>query len=323
MDGAGSRAPDHLDDLDRGRAPHNRIVDEDDALTVKIGPARIMLQSNAEVANLIGRLDKGPSDVVVADDSELEGQPRFLGISKRRRDASIGNGDDDIRVDMALAREFDADAFARLVDAGPLDDAVGASKIDMLEDAETAVAVAERHHAADPARRDDDNFPGLDVALEFGADNVQRTRLRGQDPRIAQPTEDQRPHPEWVAHTDDLALRDRHQRIGALNLPQRIGQAVDDGVLEARGNQMDDDLGVAGRLEQAAATHQLPAQLIGVCQIAVVADREPAELEIGEKRLHVAQRDLAGCRIANMADRSVAGQSPDDFLGAEIIADVA
>ena len=85
---------------------------------------------------------------------------------------------------------------------------------------------------------------------------------------------------------------------------------------------MNDDLGVAGRLEQAAATHELSAQLIGVCQIAVVADREPAELEIGEKRLYVAQRDLAGCRIANMADRGAAAQSPDDFLGAEIIADM-
>src|SRR5258708_5502066 len=132
MDGAGSGAPDHLDDLDRGRAPHNRIVDEDDALTVKIGPARIMLQSNAEVTDLIGRLDKGPSDVVVADDPQLKRQSRFLSIPERRRDARIGNGDDDVRLDMALAREFDADAFARLIDAGPLDDPVGATKIYIL-----------------------------------------------------------------------------------------------------------------------------------------------------------------------------------------------
>src|SRR6266851_5926287 len=181
MDGAGSGAPDHLDDLDRGRAPHDRIVDEDDALTVEIGPARIMLQSDAEVADLICRLDEGPSDIMVADDPQLERQSRFLGIPERRRDARIGNGDDDVRVDMALAREFHADAFARLIHAGPFDDAVGASKVDMLEDTEPALLVAERHHAADPARPNDNNLPGLDVALEFGADNVQRTGLRGQD----------------------------------------------------------------------------------------------------------------------------------------------
>ena len=34
---------DHLDDLDRGRAAHDRVVDEDDPLAVEIGPARVML----------------------------------------------------------------------------------------------------------------------------------------------------------------------------------------------------------------------------------------------------------------------------------------
>ncbi len=86
---------------------------------------------------------------------------------------------------------------------------------------------------------------------------------------------------------------------------------------------MDDDLGVAGRLEEAAAPHQLAAQPIGVGQVAVVADRQPAELEIGEERLHVAQHDLAGRRIADMADRGIAAQASDHLLGAEIVADMA
>ena len=69
--------------------------------------------------------------------------------------------------------------------------------------------------------------------------------------------------------------------------------------------------------------HQPAAQLIGVGQIAVVADREPAELEIGEQRLDVAQRHLAGRRIADMADRSAPGQATDHLLRAEIVADLA
>ena len=142
-----------------------------------------------------------------------------------------------------------------------------------------------------------------------------------EDPRVAEPAEHQRPHAQRVAHPDQRLLRQRHQRIGALDLAQRVGQALDDGVLQARRDQVDDDLGVAGRLEQAAAPHQLPAQLVGVRQIAVVADREPAEIEIGEQRLDVAQRDLAGRRIAHMADRHRAGQARDDVLRAEIVAD--
>ncbi len=70
-----------------------------------------------------------------------------------------------------------------------------------------------------------------------------------------------------------------------MDLLQRVGQPVDDRVLQARRDQMDDDLGVARRLEQAAAADELPAQLVGVGQVAVVADGEAAELEIGEQRL--------------------------------------
>ena len=52
-----------------------------------------------------------------------------------------------------------------------------------------------------------------------------------------------------------------------------------------------------------------------------MADRQPAEFEIGEERLDVALRHLAGRRIAHMADCDIAGQAVDDIAGAEIVAD--
>src|SRR5690242_17080161 len=84
---------------------------------------------------------------------------------------------------------------------------------------------------------------------------------------------------------------------------------------------MDDDLGVARRLEEAAAAHQLTPQLIRVGEIAVVADGEPAKLEIGKQRLHVAQRNLTRRRIADMANCSTAAQPFDHLLGTEIVTD--
>src|SRR5205823_13072089 len=56
-------------------------------------------------------------------------------------------------------------------------------------------------------------------------------------------------------------------------------------------------------------------------QVAVVADRQPAELEIGEQRLDVALCYLAGCRIAAVADRDSAGEAVDDVARPEIVAD--
>src|SRR4029077_4016753 len=65
------------------------------------------------------------------------------------------------------------------------------------------------------------------------------------------------------------------------------------------------------------------AQWGGMGQVAVVASRQPAELEIGKQRLDVAQRYLARCRIAHMADRHRTRQPGDDLLRAEIVADEA
>ncbi len=204
---------------------------------------------------------------------------------------------------MALAGELAADTLARVVDARPLDDTIRSGEIDVLEDAEPAVATAERQQAPYTVRVDDDDLAGSDVAHEICADDVERAGFRSQDPGLPEAAQHQRPHPQRVAHAYQFVLRQCRQRIGALDLSQRVGQPVDDGLLEARRDQVDDDLGVAGGLEQAAAAHKLAAQLIGVGQVAVVADGEPAELEISEQRLDVTQRHLAGRRIAHMADR--------------------
>src|SRR5262249_5485524 len=147
-------------------------------------------------ADLIGRLYEGPSDVMVADNPELKRQPRFLRVTDRGRHARIRNRDDDIRIDMAFARQFSADAFARLVDARPFNDAVGPREINMLEDANPAFVMLERHPPAHPAGTDDDNLAGFDVAFELGPDDVERTGLRSQNPRLADPAQDQWPHPE-------------------------------------------------------------------------------------------------------------------------------
>src|ERR1051326_312467 len=83
---------------------------------------------------------------------------------------------------------------------------------------------------------------------------------------------------------------------------------------------MDDDLGVAGRLEEAAAPHELGPQLRGIGQIAVVADCPTAKFKVSEERLDSALRPLASRRIAHMADRDVAGQAVDNIARAEIVA---
>ena len=104
---------------------------------------------------------------------------------------------------------------------------------------------------------------------------------------------------------------------------QRVDHAADDALALAAGDQVDDHLGVAGRLEQRARLDQPAAQQHGVGEVAVVADGEAAEGEVGEQRLDVAQHAGAGGRVAGMADRGVAGQALDHRAAAERVADQA
>ena len=86
---------------------------------------------------------------------------------------------------------------------------------------------------------------------------------------------------------------------------------------------MDDDLGVGGGMEQAAAFHQRPADSPRIGEVAVVPDRETARGQVGEQRLDIAQHRLAGGRIAVVADRPVARQAPDHRFVAEVLTHLA
>ena len=86
---------------------------------------------------------------------------------------------------------------------------------------------------------------------------------------------------------------------------------------------MENDLGVRGRLADGAGRDQLLAEREGVREIAVVANSEAARVEIGEQRLHVAQDDVAGRRVAVVADGHTAREPLDHARLGEVVADEA
>ena len=132
----------HVHDLGRGGAAHDAVVDQDHPLAGERDAVGVVLQLHAEMADLVGRLDEGAADIVVADDAELEGEAGFLRVADRRRHAAVGHRHHDVGRHAALAGELGADPLAHLVDALALDDAVGPGEVDVLEDAEAAAARA-------------------------------------------------------------------------------------------------------------------------------------------------------------------------------------
>jgi hypothetical protein len=84
---------------------------------------------------------------------------------------------------------------------------------------------------------------------------------------------------------------------------------------------VDEDLRVRGGLEQAAATDQGAMQYMGVGQVAVMCDGEPAELKIRIERLNISKNGIAGGGVAVVPDGDAAGQFLDHPGVAEIVAD--
>ena len=120
-----------------------------------------------------------------------------------------------------------------------------------------------------------------------------------------------------------MSLVRQTQRVGALDLPQRLDEPLDDApALRAR-DQVQDDLGVGGRLADGARGDELAPQRQRVGEVAVVGDGEAAGVEIGEQRLHVAQDGVAGGRVAVVAERDVALEAPDHVGLVEVVADEA
>ena len=130
-----------------------------------------------------------------------------------------------------------------------------------------------------------------------------------------QKPEAERPDAHRIAHGDDRLLRQEEQRVGALDPRERVGDAVLDGDLLARRDQVHEHLGVGVALEDRAARLELGAELVGVRQVAVVADGERAAGVVDGDRLRVLDVRAAGGRVAHVPD----GDAPGSFASCSCV----
>ncbi len=185
----------------------------------------------------------------------------------------------------------------------------------MFENAGTRVGVAEGAVAGHPAILTHlDDFARLDFAQEFRADHIQRHRFAGENMGIADLAHHQRANAQRIAAGNHPLGSHADQRIGTFHHPQCIDKPVEQGGIAAGGDQMDDYLGIRGRLEDRALVHQLVPQMQRVGDIAVVRDGKSAACQIGEQRLNIAQSGPAGGGITDMARCHHAGQLAEDRL---------
>ena len=155
----------------------------------------------------------------------------------------------------------------------------------------------------------------FDVAHEGGAHHVQGAGFGRQNPAVAQLAQHQRADAQRVARADHLGSGLGHQGVTALDPGQGVDETVDDLGFAAARDQVEDDFGVGGRLEDGAFADQLAVQEFEVGQVAVVGDGDAALVQVGEHRLDVAQEAAAGGGVAGVA-HGRAARHPRHQVGA-------
>ena len=164
---------------------------------------------------------------------------------------------------------------AHFVDALAEHVAVGPREIDVLEDALRAAAptrngLIERR----PLRARDHDLARLDIANIGRADEIHRAGFGADDPGVAQPAERQRPEPMRIAHPDQPILRHHDERERAAHLRQGVDDRGLGAALRERANRWTmTSVSVVG-LENRTGPDERVAQLAGIDQVAVVADRQ-------------------------------------------------
>ena len=204
-----------------------------------------------------------------------------------------------------------AHALAHLVDVAAVHDGIGPGEVDVLEDAGPRRLLRREAERLDAVLGDHHDLAVLDVAHEARADDVEGAGLRGQDVAAVELAEHQRADAERVAGADQLLVGQRDEGVGALDLRIASMKRSTKRLLAGAGDEVEDDLGVRGRLADGAVADQVAAQRQAVGEVAVVGDGEAAALEFGEQRLHVAQHGLAGGGVADVADRREAFEALD------------
>ena len=166
--------------------------------------------------------------------------------------------------------------------------------------------------------------PGSTSRIVFGAQQIEGAGFGGEDEDVGRAVlADDAAHGERaeaarIAGGEDAVARHHDDGEGAVDLRERVGDGVDQrGGLRVR-DELDDDLGVGGGLEEGALALELGADVAEVDQVAVVRDGDEALGGLDADGLRVEQRGVAGGGVAGVADGEIAGELLQDFVGEDV-----
>ena len=301
----------HPHELTGGGAPHDRIIDQHDSFAVEVLGNRIQLEPDTAVAEHLRRLDERSPDIAVLHQTVGIGNVALGRESLGRRNAGLGNGDYDIRLDRCFCGESPAHPLSGTVHVLPVQVAVRSGEIDELEDAEARVHLCERMQAPDAARVDHNHLPGLDLPNEGCTHQIESGRLRGEDPApFGERSQTERAVAVGVAYADQVALIHDHEGESTFQVRKHLRQGslelapVRSSVVNGAGNGVEHEHGVGGT----GVVADPGGQLDRIRQVSVVAQSYTGVFDLAIGRLRVLPDGRSAGGVTGVADAEVAGK---------------
>ena len=325
---AGSRVACLLNDLLRGGAANDRIVDQQHVLAFELEPDGVELASYRSHALGLPGHDERTLDVAILDEPLPVLHTEIVGERETRGSTGLRDGNHDVDVVVGpladdLLRERLTHAQPRLVHRDLVDDGIGAREVDVFEYARGMTRLFHAPAGVDlSAFGDDHRFAGRQIADPLEPERVERDALRrhhvlGALHGLPHAEADRTNRARVPECHHAVAEDERHRRVAAETAPVDAGHRIEDGVLVEREpvrarklarERVQQDLGVGLRVHvaQIVAKHLL-AERPGIDQVAVVRERD-AVRRVDVEGLRLVRRRAAGGRVTDVPDAHTPSQ---------------
>ena len=323
MDLPGPRFPQQADNSTAGGSPDNGVIHQHHPLSGHAVLDSAEFDFHLIQPVILARSDKGTADILVLDEADTVGNARRMAVAQRGIQPGVGHPHHHVRLDRVGLGQYLPGPQTGGVDGHPANDRVGPGKVDVLKDAGGGL----RFSAVLPAGYDailgkHQNLSWLQVTDKFRPYSGQSAALGGGHiTPVLHFSIAQRAKAVGVPGADQLLRGHEHQRVGPLqSVHGRTERSLNRGGAQPLpGDDVGDDLGIAGTMEDSSRQLQLVSKLGCIAQISVVRQGHMSFLVIDLDGLAVAPVGGPGCAVAGMAHRhSPLGQPVQRLAGKDL-----
>ena len=302
--------PQYPNNMGHRGAADDAVVHHYQPLPLNYFGQRVQLLADAQVAQPLFRLNKGAAYIAVLNQPIAVGNARLPGVAHGRRRRGVRNTHYQIGDNGMFPGQLRPHFPAGCIDQHPIQHAVRAGKVDMLENAHRPpLGGAVIDGGTEAVAVNDHRLSGLDVPRIFRAQMIQGAAFRGDNPALLQSAQAQGPDAERIPGRQQGILGQGHYGKGPGQGTHTMEQPLLPGGAGGVNQLVGNHFGIGGGGKAAGPLFlQLPLQLGGVDDVAVVGQGQPPGPALDQQGLGVAKLAGAGGGVAGMADGKLAIQ---------------